>query len=197
MKKTLLLSFLALTLAVPAFAGETFIRDGWPGEYPANFRVKKSVKVMSRSAPEISEKAVVECKLPRGAKYGPQQYGEGVYLSRFQIRKFKANKNLDLFAESQDEEAKGLVIKAGEEIEELAYWAEGFCQVRFQGKSFGMSCPGNGGSNDFSEIGEAREPSYEEWMNVKCGDLGRRWILLQDLAPAMDNGSLELIPFEG
>ena len=196
MKKTLLLSFLALTLAAPAFAGETFIRDGWPGEYPANFRVKKSVKVLSRSAPESAEEAALECKLPRGSKIGPQQKGDGIYLSRFQVRKFTANKDVDLFEESQEEVAKGLKLKAGEAIEELAYWAEGYCQVRAFGKIFSMSCPGNGGS-EYTEVGQVQSPSYEEWMNVKCGEHGRRWILLQDLSAAIDDGSLEYIPFEG
>lgn len=196
MKKTLL-SLLALTLAAPAFAGETFIRDGWPGEYPLNFKVKKSVTVPARSAPESAEQATLECKLPRGAKYGPQSKGNGVYLSRFQIRKYTANKDIDLFSETQEEVTKGLVIKAGEQIEELAYWAEGYCQARFAGKVFSMSCPGNGGS-DFTPADQVEEPSYEQWMNVDCGgSAGRQWVLVKDLESLFEKGTLEsfIVPY--
>lgn len=191
MKKLILIG--AALASMAAFAGsiktaEYYVLNTWTGEYPAGYRVWKTVKVPAVRTPEDPADAG-SCTLKPGMVIHPwAQKTKSEFVTLSGVTKFKAVKSFELFP------AQGpkIQIQAGDMITELTYLAEGQCLLSVNGVEFDEICldPSNG------NVVEAQKSPFRvrEFFKTTCKDGQSAWIdaeKMKTLVEDRDSGVIQ------
>lgn len=157
----------------------------WPGEYgfATGYKVTKDVTLPVGSTYNNLENATKEekaCTLKKGKRLIPSLSKKGeVYSSVQASSKYVALKAIP------KEGPYGKAIKAGEEIYEITYASEGYCNVEKDGKIFDRFCPSNSPELFKQVSGPVETPSPEvsgldiptgEYVLTKCAEGHMTWV---------------------
>jgi hypothetical protein len=183
--------FLALALlplgASAAYDSTWFKADGWSGEYPNGISVvAKKTSVPARAEMDLEAPANIQCGLPYLAVFHPwnaKRKASYVTMSKIVILTVKQ----DFVFE---DEGTKINLKKGDTIEYLVYGAEGWFTVRINGKIYGAD------QSLFDQVEPVDQSAFrqDEWLNVRCRNGKKGWILLDDLTKTDENGNTTYLP---
>jgi hypothetical protein len=157
----------------------------WPGEYgfATGYKVTKDVTLAAGSTYNNLEHNIKEdkaCTLKKGKRLIPSLSKKGEIYSSVQT----SSKYVALKAVPK-EGKYGRAIKAGEEVYEITYASEGYCNVEKDGKLFDLFCPSNSPDLFKQVSGPVATPSPEDNMNdiptgeyvlTKCAEGHMTWV---------------------
>jgi hypothetical protein len=182
----------ALLLCAISSAGKatTMIHErlGGVGEYPPAYRVLKALSLKLHKGPTKELAAELKCSLNATHKIN---FARGTSMARTTqtgLVKALRDTEVDVFHPGGDSEQK-LKVTAGEILEVLTYYSEGWCQIAHQGKKWDAFCPGNSQEDGFIQ---ERDLELEEWIWLSCKE-NNGWISAEELAPLRESGLLESI----
>ena len=134
-----ILAVVAASFAAQAQQADVYERLGTAGEYPIAYKTTQSLTVKLRKAPTSLLKADENCRLDAKTDIKHATLQKTIKVGKY---RYKQAQTVELG------DGKLLKIAAGEIVEDMSYFAEGFCDVRVKGQILENSCFGNGGADD-------------------------------------------------
>lgn len=165
---------LSPAVALAAANGVVYERDGASSEYPPAFRVKKNVILKGTNIPELNPKRDVGCDFSKGQELVFVK-AEKTVTQTYQTAQLKLLKDVqwDLFTPRSPGNPQQVTLKKGTVVEDVSYLAEGFCDVRVNGKIYEATCFSNGGQED--EFQKLRDLEQETFALFTCGAGWKAW----------------------
>jgi len=160
--------------------------DFWSGEWPPGFTMTSDVAIKVRGVPKIASPKDVACTLKKGATYHPWnneriENDDLKFLTSQETLEHVADEAVEAYVsdpETNDEAT--LSIKKGDRWTFLAYYAEGFYLMSFNGKQYvaeqdlyGVSSP--------VDPSRSNDDNYEEWLSLPCDGGAAGWLLMKDI----------------
>jgi len=141
----------------------------WEGEYPGPVvSVTREVQLMGRGEP-CQEEASISCAVPSGLYHPWGDKGAG----------FATVRGVDRYRASVDRKLWDGEVTAGDEVEVIGYFGEGFCLFRVGGQEMQGECPGVGPDDGFVEI-PTPEVTPIQAFQVRCNNGVKAWIDVGD-----------------
>ncbi|MCZ0736952.1 hypothetical protein [Phreatobacter sp. AB_2022a] len=175
----------------PAAYGPDWHRSNfWPGEYPGGFTLDDDVTISIRNRPDPQAPATLTCRMRRGATYHPwnaaRNASDGLrYVTYTKTASYRVSTPFTARV-SDSRGARTLDLPAGATWTYLAGLAEGQFRFRYDGRTY------TGSQELFDKSVEvdagARVPD-DEWLQLRCANGARGWLLLRDVRGRAGFGS--------
>jgi hypothetical protein len=184
MKKILLASLVITSFASFAQtklpAGVEYSRAGTMGEYPAAFKVvgNTTISIAKTAAPQAVK--TVKCDLKKGKKIIFAK--STVVTHSYTTGKFEVLKDTFIEVTNNDGSADKIIVAAGKTVENVSYYSEGYCDVRFEGKEYEAPCMGQ--SNEDGSLKVVSELDSESWVKLSCANGTKGWVNQKSLETA-------------
>jgi hypothetical protein len=158
----------------------------WGREQPSGFTVMEDASIDIRAEPDVDVARGVRCDLSQGATYHPRNESRVAkqklqFVTFNKIEHYVVDQVYRWKAHRHSDNADTLVdFRPGDRWEYLAYGAEGYFIMRFDGELYsGFQGP--------EEVSTASNPMadfaarVDEWMYLKCDNGNVGWLRLRDL----------------
>ena len=163
-----------------------FLSDGWPGEYPDSFTVEAAgVTVMARAEMKPDAPRNVSCPLPQYATYSPWngarvQADNLAFVTaspRVTVSFPSGARLLGVTGDAFESKETDLSIPAAGQLTYLAYIAEGWAIMEYQGTQYEV----NEGAFPQDAILRPENVQDDQWTRVTCTDGTRAWLLYSEV----------------
>jgi hypothetical protein len=147
----------------------------WEGEYPGPVvSVASKVQLLGRGEP-CQETASIACTVPIGLYHPWGDQGAG----------FATIRGVDRFNATKDRKLWDGEVAAGDQVEVIGYFGEGFCLYRAGGKEIQGECPGMIPDDGLVEV-PTPDVTEIQAFQVKCDNGVQAWIDVDDALWAID-----------
>ena len=170
-----------------------FLSDGWPGEYPDSFTVEVAgITVMARAEMKPDAPRNVSCPLPQYATYSPWngarvQADNLAFVTaspRITVTFPSGASLLGVTGNAFESKETDLRIPAGGQLTYVAYIAEGWAIMEYQGTQYEV----NEGALPQDAIFCPENVQDDQWARVTCTDGTRAWLLYSKVKDAAGIG---------
>jgi hypothetical protein len=177
-----LVSHSALAIYRDGLSIDAVERKGWLGEGIPKLKAKKDFSVKVRSAPTKLFDRDITCQLKKNQVIN-LALTPGL-VRTVSIGVYKAKKDLAVWI-STPAAIKQLDVAKGSLVEHLSYGAEGWGQIRFNGKIYEAEVPfvdNNGKSEEYTLV---RPEKFETFAFVKCANGNQGWLEYDESSDAL------------
>jgi len=148
----------------------THVSQGWPGEYPDPVLQVNAPTEVDARADVCDDSANLDCTVPPGLYHPWSDYAVAAYKTVSPVQVYVAEKDLAF-------KINGTKIAKGTEIRELAYVAEGQCEMELNGETFFDTCLADLGEPGFKALPMVAEGfSAQQYFSVQCAEGHTGWI---------------------
>lgn len=174
----------------PAYGPDWHRTNFWPGEYPGGFTLESDVTITIRNRPDPRAPATISCQLRRGATYHPWNAARNAadrlrYVTYTKTASYRVNAAFAADV-TDDSGAHTLALPAGAIWTYLAAYGEGQFSFRYDGRTY------TGSQQLFdksTEVAPGARVADDEWLQLRCANGARGWLLLGDVRGRAGFGS--------
>jgi hypothetical protein len=171
-----------------AYDDSWYRTDWWGREQPSGFTVTQDATIYIRGKIDRDAPRDLRCDLGKGGTYHPwnetRRKEAGLeFVTMTKIEHYVVRDDSEQIATRYPGDGPEIVLKfkAGERWDDVAYGAEGYFLMRYNGELFFTFQDMRDGSESQEKFPEPYAARHQEWLKLSCENDANGWLFLDDL----------------